>query len=277
MHLTPKRALNNGVEIDVLGYGVYKVPADECADLVSTAIDVGYRTVDTAALYANEEGVGRAINAAVASGTPREDLFVTSKLWNDDQGFEKTLAAFERSMDKLGLDYLDMYLIHWPCPEKNLFIESYKAMERLYDQGRVRAIGVSNFEPEHLDKLLSATDVVPAVNQIELHPWLQQKELRALNASLGIQTQSWSPLARGAILDDPVLTRIAKQHGKSVAQITLRWHVQSGLLVIPKASSQARMEENIAVFDFELSHEDMTQIAALDRDHRSGSHPKQVN
>lgn len=277
MHLAPKHALNNGVEIDVLGYGVYKVPADHCADLVSTAIDVGYRTIDTAALYANEEGVGRAVRGAVAAGTPREDLFVTSKVWNDRHGFDSTLTAFDESMERLGLDYLDMFLIHWPCPEQNLYIESYKALERLYDEGRVRAIGVSNFEPEHLNRLLDATDIVPAVNQIELHPWLQQKQLRELHASLGIATQSWSPLARGQLLEDATLSAIAKKHGKSVAQITLRWHVQSALLVIPKASSEHRMAENLDVFDFVLTDEDMTQIAGLDRGHRAGSNPNNVN
>jgi len=277
MHMSPKFPLNNGVAIDALGYGVYKVPATDCADLVSTALDAGYRTVDTAAFYENEEGVGAAVNAAIAAGTPRGDIFVTSKVWNDRHGYDSTLAAFDESLDKLGLDYLDMFLIHWPCPAHQKFIPTYKALEELYHQGRVRAIGVSNFEPEHLHRLLENVDVVPAVNQVELHPWLQQRELRALHAELGIATQAWSPLARGAILTDPVLAKLAAAHGRSLAQVVLRWHVQSGHLVIPKASSPARIAENLAVFDFELTAADMAAIDALDRGFRSGSHPNFVN
>ncbi|WP_104087394.1 aldo/keto reductase [Arthrobacter sp. GMC3] len=277
MHSSPKVTLNNGVLMDALGYGVYKVPAQDCADLVSTALDAGYRSVDTAALYGNEEGVGAAIRAAVATGTPREDLFVTSKVWNDHHGYDATLRAFDESMERLGLDSLDLFLIHWPCPEQGLFIPTYKALETLYGEGRVRAIGVSNFEPEHLRQLLDACDVVPAVNQIELHPWLQQRELRALHAELGIATQAWSPLARGGLLDDPDLAGIAALHGRSVAQIVLRWHIQSGHLVIPKASSAQRISENLRVFDFALSAAQMDTIAAMDRGHRSGSNPTQVN
>lgn len=277
MHLAPKTTLNNGVRIDTLGYGVYKVPAQDCANLVSTALDTGYRTVDTAALYGNEEGVGQAVNAAVAAGTPREDLFVTSKVWNDRHGYDSTLAAFDESMERLGLEYLDLFLIHWPCPEQDLYIPTYKALETLYGEGRVRAIGVSNFEPEHLHRLLDATDVVPAVNQVELHPWLQQRELRTLHAELGIATQAWSPLARGGLLADPTLARLAAAHNRTVAQIVLRWHVQSGHLVIPKASSAARMAENLRVFDFELADADMAAIAGMDSGRRSGSAPATVN
>lgn len=277
MQPSPKHTLNNGVEIDVLGYGVYKVPSEDCADLVSTALATGYRTVDTAALYGNEEGVGAAIRTAVAAGTPRGDLFVTSKVWNTEQGYDSTLAAFDASMERLGLDFVDMFLIHWPCPERGLFIPTYKALETLYHQGRVRAIGVSNFEPEHLSQLLDATDVVPAVNQIELHPWLPQHRLRALHAELGIATQAWSPLARGALLTDPVLLALAAETGKSVAQLVLRWHVQSGHLVIPKASSAARITENLNVFDFSLTDAQLSAINDLDQDRRSGSNPNDVN
>ncbi|POH58644.1 aldo/keto reductase [Arthrobacter glacialis] len=277
MHRSPKYTLNNGVSIDVLGFGVYKVPAEDCADLVSTALDAGYRTVDTAALYANEEGVGAAITGAVAAGTPREQLFVTSKVWNTEHGYDSTLAAFDASMARLGLDYLDMFLIHWPCPERELFVPTYKALETLYQQGRVRAIGVSNFEAEHLAQVLDACDVVPAVNQVELHPWLPQTELRALHASLGIATQAWSPLARGSILTDPVLAELAAAHGRTTAQIVLRWHVQSGHLVIPKASTAARIQQNLHVFDFALSESDMARIAALESGQRSGSDPKLMN
>ena len=277
MQRSPKHILNNGASIDVLGYGVYKVPAQDCADLVSIALDTGYRTVDTAALYGNEEGVGAAVSRAVAAGTSREDIFVTSKVWNTFQGYDTTLAAFDSSMDKLGLDYLDMFLIHWPCPEQHLFIPTYKALESLYHAGRVRAIGVSNFEESHLRQLLDACDVVPAVNQIELHPWLSQTGLRALHAELGIATQAWSPLARGGILTDPVLLELAALHNRSVAQITLRWHVQSRHLVIPKASSALRIAENLAVFNFALTDAEMARIDALDRGQRSGSDPNKVN
>lgn len=277
MHLAPKVPLNNGVFIDALGFGVYKVPAADCAALVSTAIDAGYRTVDTAALYGNEEGVGQAVHAAVAAGMPREELFVTSKVWNDRHGYDATLAAFGESMDRLGLDYLDLFLIHWPCPEQDLFIPTYQALETLYHEGRVRAIGVSNFEPAHLHRLLDATEVVPAVNQVELHPWLQQRELLALHAELGIATQAWSPLARGQLLDQPALRALAEAHGKSVAQVVLRWHVQSGHLVIPKASSQERIAANLDVFGFELAASDMAVIAAMDSGRRSGSDPNNVN
>lgn len=277
MQRSPKHALNNGVTIDTLGYGVYKVPADECADLVATAVDTGYRTVDTAALYGNEEGVGTAVRNAEASGMPREELFVTSKVWNTEQGYDSTLKAFDASMERLGLDYLDMFLIHWPCPERGLFIPTYKALETLYQEGRVRAIGVSNFEESHLRQLLDACEVVPAVNQIELHPYLTQTHLREVHAELGIATQAWSPLARGVILDDPTLQEIASESSKSVAQIVLRWHVQSGHLVIPKASSAKRIAENLNVFDFTLSPSEMSTIDGLNRDQRAGSHPNKVN
>ena len=277
MHPSPKYTLNNGVDIDVLGYGVYKVPAEDCADLVSTAFDTGYRTIDTAALYGNEAGVGAAVNRAVAGGLAREEMFVTSKVWNTEQGYDATLAAFDASMKQLNLDYLDLFLIHWPCPERELFIPTYQALETLYRQGRVRAIGVSNFEASHLHQLLDACDVIPALNQVELHPWLAQTELRQLHAELGIATQAWSPLARGAIFEDPTLQAVAAEKGRSVAQIVLRWHVQSGHLVIPKASSARRMQENLDVFSFDLDEAEMARVNALNQDRRSGSHPNQVN
>ncbi len=277
MQRSPRHTLNNGAALDVLGYGVYKVPANDCADLVSTAIDVGYRTIDTAALYANEAGVGSAVRAAADRGIGREELFVTSKVWNTEQGYDSTLAAFNASMAELGLNYLDLYLIHWPCPERQLFIPTYKALETLYQEGRVRAIGVSNFEEPHLQQLLAATDVVPAVNQIELHPWLPQTQLRKIHAGLGIATQAWSPLGRGAILNEPALLALAAELGRSVAQVVLRWHVQSGHLAIPKSSSAERIQENLDIFNFTLSQAHMTAIDALDSGQRSGSHPNQVN
>ena len=277
MQRSPRHTLNTGAALDVLGYGVYKVPADDCADLVSTAIDAGYRTIDTAALYANEAGVGSAVRAAAQRGIAREELFVTSKVWNTEQGYDSTLAAFNASLAELGLDYLDLYLIHWPCPERELFIPTYKALETLYHEGRVRAIGVSNFEEPHLQQLLAATEVVPAVNQIELHPWLSQTHLRAVHAELGIATQAWSPLGRGAILNEPALLTLAAELGRSVAQVVLRWHVQSGHLAIPKASSAGRIQENLDIFNFTLNETHMRAIDALDRGQRSGSHPNQVN
>lgn len=277
MQPSPRHTLNNGAAIDVLGYGVYKVPADECADLVSTAIDLGYRTIDTAALYANEAGVGQAVRAAETRGITREELFVTSKVWNTEQGYDATLAAFDASMAELGLEYLDLYLIHWPCPERNLFIPTYKALETLYHEGRVRAIGVSNFEEPHLQQLLAATDVVPALNQVELQPWLPQTRLRQVHAELGIATQAWSPLGRGAILSEPALLALAADVGCSVAQLVLRWHVQLGHLAIPKASSAQRIRENLDIFSFSLSDAQMSVIDALDEDRRSGSNPNQVN
>ena len=253
------------------------VSAAQGERVLLAALDAGVTMFDTAALYGNEEGVGQAIRNAVDGGTARAELFVTSKVWNTEHGYDATLAAFDASMERLGLDVLDMFLIHWPCPERELFIPTYKALETLYGEGRVRAIGVSNFEPEHLEQLLDSCEVVPAVNQIELHPWLTQTRLRALHAELGIATQAWSPLARGTILSDPVLVELAGTHGRTVAQIVLRWHVQSGHLVIPKASSGVRMAQNLHVFDFALSPEQMSIIDGLDRERRSGSNPKDVN
>ncbi|MGG5174264.1 aldo/keto reductase [Pseudarthrobacter sp. J1763] len=281
MRLSPKVALNNGVLIDQLGFGLYKVPSEDARSLVFTALQTGYRHVDTATLYGNEMGTGQVVG--MAGDVPhdgrqlgREDIFVTSKLWNDDQGYDSTLRAFDESMSRLGLQYLDMYLIHWPVPGRGLFVESYRAMETLYNEGRVRAIGVSNFQPEHLERLLEASTVVPAVNQVELHPWLQQNELRNLHDSLGIKTEAWSPLGRGKVLEDPTIGEIAAQHQRTPAQIILRWHMHQGNIAIPKASSAARMRENLNIFDFELSALDLAAIAALDRGFRSGSDPNKV-
>lgn len=289
MRTSPRLSLNNGVLIDQLGYGLYKVPSADAEGLVATALAAGYRHFDTAAMYGNELGVARGISPQLGAGTgsggsgeyfpqlSREDIFVTTKVWNDHHGYDATLRAFDDSMVNLGLDYVDMYLIHWPCPRQGLFPETYRALETLYREGRVRAIGVSNFQPAHLDKLLQTSEVVPAVNQIELHPWLQQEELRSKHRELGIMTEAWSPLGRGQVLADPVVQACAAEHRRTPAQVILRWHVQLGHVAIPKASSEARIRENLDVFNFELSERDMTALAGLERGHRTGSHPDNVN
>ena len=292
MKPSPRLSLNNGVLIDQVGFGLYKVPPADAAGLVTMALEAGYRHFDTAAMYGNETGVGRGIGAlsgfmgrgdargGSGESSPalsREDLFVTTKLWNDDQGYDATLRAFDTSMANLGLEYVDMYMIHWPCPRRGLYAESYKAMETLYREGRARAIGVSNFQPAHLDRLLQSAEVVPAVNQIELHPWLQQEELRSIHRELGITTQAWSPLGRGRVLEDPLVADLAAAHSKTPAQIILRWHVQLGNVAIPKASSYDRIRENLNVFGFSLDDDAMDALAGLDRGVRTGSNPDSVN
>ncbi|PSS45142.1 oxidoreductase [Arthrobacter woluwensis] len=273
----PSVALNNGVLIPQLGFGLYKVPGEDVANLVPAAVDAGYRHFDTAAMYGNELALGRALGAQLEDGSlSREDFFITSKVWNDQQGYDATLRSFDDSMIALGLDVLDLYLIHWPVAGRGLYLETYRALETLYREGRVRAIGVSNFQVDHLERVLEERDVVPAVNQVELHPWLQQRELRAFHARHGITTEAWSPLARGALLDDSVLADVAAKHGRSVAQIALRWQIQEGIVVFPKASSAERIRQNADLFGFSLDQEDLDWIAGLDRDFRSGSHPDQV-
>ncbi|AZS83974.1 aldo/keto reductase [Streptomyces griseoviridis] len=271
----PPITLNNGVEMPQLGFGVWQVPDDEAERAVATALESGYRSIDTAAIYGNEEGTGRAI---AASGLPREDVFVTTKLWNSDQGYDSTLRAFDTSLAKLGLEYVDLYLIHWPAPDRDSYVDTYKAFERLHADGRVRAIGVSNFLPEHLKRLLDETSVVPAVNQIELHPQLQQRELRELHAEHGIATEDWSPLGSGkGLLEVPALVAIAQKHERTPAQVVVRWHLQVGNIVIPKSVTPSRIKENIDVFDFSLDSEDLAAISALDEGRRVGSHPSTVN
>ncbi|MEV6354015.1 aldo/keto reductase [Streptomyces hydrogenans] len=270
----PTVELNNGVGIPQLGFGVFQVPDDETTSAVGAALEAGYRSIDTAAIYGNEAGVGRAL---AASGLPREELFVTTKLWNADQGYDATLGAFDASLAELGLAYLDLYLIHWPTPARDLYVDSWRAVERLTSEGRIRAAGVSNFQPAHLRRLLDSSSLVPAVNQIELHPGLQQSELRAFHAEHGIATEAWSPLAQGAVLDDPAITAIAARTGKSPAQVVLRWHLQLGNVVIPKSVTPARIRQNLDVFDFRLTDEDMAAVAATDRGLRTGPHPDQFN
>jgi len=267
----PTLTFNNGVTVPQLGFGVWQVGDDEVTPAVETALEVGYRHIDTAAIYGNERGVGKAI---ATSGIARDELFVTTKLWNAEQGYDSTLKAFDASLEKLGLDSVDLYLIHWPIPMADRYVDTYKAFEKIYADGRARAIGVSNFEPHHLNRLLGETGVVPAVNQIELHPFLQQGELRAFGAEHSIVTEAYSPLSSGGgVIDDPTITGIAASVGRTPAQVVLRWHVQLGNLVIPKSVTPQRIKENFEVFDFELSTADMASIAGLDRGGRVGAEP----
>ncbi|MCX5395071.1 aldo/keto reductase [Streptomyces sp. NBC_00094] len=270
----PTVTLNNGVEIPQLGFGVFQVADDATTAAVTSALEAGYRSIDTAAIYGNEAGVGRALGA---SGLAREELFVTTKLWNADQGYDATLRAFDDSLAKLELDYVDLYLIHWPAPSRDLYRDSWRALERLATEGRIRAAGVSNFQPEHLRRLMDGSALTPAVNQIELHPALQQSELRAFHGEHRIATEAWSPLAQGAVLDDPAITSIAAAHGKSPAQVVIRWHLQLGNVVIPKSVTPARIRANVDVFDFVLTDEEMAAIAGLDRGLRTGPHPDELN
>nr|WP_202426245.1 aldo/keto reductase [Streptomyces sp. HUCO-GS316] len=254
-----------------LGFGVWQVPDDEAERAVATALETGYRSIDTAAIYGNEEGTGKAV---AASGIPREDIFVTTKLWNSDQGYDSTLRAFDASLDKLGLEYVDLYLIHWPVPSKDKYVDTYKAFEKLLADSRARAIGVSNFLPEHLERLIGETSVIPAVNQIELHPRLQQLAAREYHAEQGIATEAWSPLGSGkGLLEVPAIVAIAQKHGRSPAQVMLRWHLQLGNIVIPKSVTPSRIKENIEVFDFSLDAEDLAAISALNEERRLGPDP----
>jgi diketogulonate reductase-like aldo/keto reductase len=267
----PPIILNNGIEMPQLGFGVWQVPDDDAERAVTTALAAGYRSIDTAAIYGNEEGTGKAL---AASGVPREELFITTKLWNADQGYDATLRAFDTSLAKLGLDHVDLYLIHWPLPSRDTYVDTYRALEKLYADKRVRAIGVSNFLPEHLERLIAETSVIPAVNQIELHPHLQQHAARAFHAEQGIATEAWSPLGQGkGLLEVPAIVAIAQKHGRTPAQVVLRWHVQLGTIVIPKSVTPSRIKENIEVFDFSLDDEDLAAISALNEDRRIGPDP----
>ncbi len=257
-----------------VGLGVWQTPAEETERAVSAALQAGYRHIDTAAAYRNEPETGRGL---VESGVPREDVFLVTKLWNSDQGYDSTLAAFDASLDRLGVDYLDLYLIHWPVPANNDYVDTFKAFAHLRDQGRVRSIGVSNFEPEHLKVLIDSTGIVPAVNQVELHPLFPQAELREVHAQLGIATEAWSPLGQGSLLADPVITGIAEQHGKTPAQVLIRWHIHLGNIVIPKSVNPERIVSNFDVFDFDLTESDMSAIASLETDTRLGPDPRTFN
>jgi diketogulonate reductase-like aldo/keto reductase len=267
--------LNNGIEIPKLGFGVWKVPDEEAESAVGQAINVGYRLIDTAKIYRNEVGVGKAL---ATTNIPRKDLFITTKLWNADQGYESTLKAFDESLEKLGLDYVDRYLIHWPTPEYDQYVETYKALETIYKEGRAKAIGVCNFDIEHLQRILDECEVVPSVNQVECHPYLQQQELKEFCKEHGIVLEAYSPLMNGTkVLHDPVIREIASEHDKTPAQVILRWHLQSDVIAIPKTVTPSRMDENIDVFDFELSTADLDKIAALDRNERHNAIPSEMN
>jgi diketogulonate reductase-like aldo/keto reductase len=270
----PTVKLNNGVEIPQLGFGVWQVPDNTVTDVVRTAIEVGYRSIDTAMLYGNEAGVGKAIAQA---GVRRDELFITTKLWNSYQGYDSTLTAFDESLARLGLDYVDLYLIHWPAPDKGRFVDSWKALEKLLADGRTRAIGVSNFHIPHLRRLSEQTGTVPAINQVELHPNLIQSDLRAYHAEHGIATEAWSPLAQGNLLADEAIGSLAEKYGKSPAQVILRWHLELGNVVIPKSVTPARIRQNFEVFDFELAEDDVHALSDLDNGTRTGPNPETFN
>jgi diketogulonate reductase-like aldo/keto reductase len=270
MSEVPTIALHDGIEIPQLGFGVFQVPGDETQEVVEEALRVGYRHIDTAAAYRNEKGVGAAVRA---SGLPREDVFVTTKLWNSQQGHDSALEAIEKSLGRLGLEYVDLYLIHWPVPSQDLYVETWQAFEQLKGAGKARTIGVSNFRVEDLERLDAEAEARPTVNQVELHPQFQQRELRRFHAEHGIATEAWSPLAQGAVLGEEQTTAIADRHGKTPAQVILRWHIQLGNVVIPKSVTPKRMQENFDLFDFELDEEDMAAIERVDKGDRIGPDP----
>lgn len=270
----PRILLNNGQVLPQLGLGLYKVGQDIGVELVQAAVEAGYRRFDTAALYDNEFEVGAGLRKC---GLPREDVFVTTKIWNDRHGFENATEAIHESLDRLNIEYIDMLLIHWPCPMKGLFVETWLALEKALESGKVRGIGVSNFNQNHLEELIAHSSVVPALNQIELHPGLQQRELSSFNASAGIATEAWSPLARGRFNDNETLLGIAYKHSRSISQVILRWQIELGNLVIPKTSNPDRLAENIDVFDFSLDHEDLKQIASLESGLRTGPNPEEFS
>lgn len=273
--VVPNVTLNSGTTIPQLGFGVWQVPNDGAEAAVSTALQVGYRSIDTAKVYENEEGTGRAITE---SGIPRGDVFLTTKLWNGDQGYDSALRAFDASLERLGTDYVDLYLIHWPVPELDEYVASFKALQRIQADGRAKAIGVSNFTVENLQRLIDETGEVPALNQIELHPRFTQPELRAFHAEYGIATEAWSPLGQGTILEDATLGAIAEAHNVSAAQVILRWHLQLGNVVIPKSVTPARIAANFDVFGFELSSDEVERITALHTpDGRIGPDPSTFN
>ncbi len=262
---------NDGRSIPQVGLGVWQTPNETAAPAVKAAIEAGYRHIDTAAIYGNEEGVGEGIRS---SGVDRKDIFLTTKLWNDAQGFDSTLKAFDESLKRLGTDTVDLYLIHWPAPSKDRYLDTWKAFVQLHSEGRAKSIGVSNFAAEHLNRIIGETGVTPVLNQIELHPDFQQRALRETHEKLGIKTQSWSPLGQGQLLDNAVIGKIAKKYGRTPAQVIIRWHIDNGLIVIPKSVTPSRIAENFKVFDFKLDADDLKEIDTLDTpDGRIGPDP----
>jgi diketogulonate reductase-like aldo/keto reductase len=261
MPIVPTIRLNDGRPMPQLGFGVWQVPNHEAKSIVTEAISAGYRSIDTAAVYGNEEGVGEAVRA---SPVAREELFITTKVWNDRHGYDAALSAFDESLARLKLDFVDLYLIHWPLPRGEAYLDAWRALIRLREEGRAKSIGVSNFKIPHLRRLMDESGVAPVLNQIELHPRFQQKELRAFHAEHGIATESWSPLGKGALMADETLARIGRKYGKTPAQVILRWHLDNGLIAIPKSATPSRIRENIGVFDFALAADDMSALAGLD-------------
>jgi diketogulonate reductase-like aldo/keto reductase len=275
MPAVPTTPLNTGAHLPVLGFGVFQIPPDDTAAAVAAALDNGYRLIDTAAGYGNERGVGEAVRR---SGIPRDDIFVTTKLANADHGYDNAMRALETSLGELGFDAVDLYLVHWPLPAHDLYVETWRALEKIAADGRARAIGVSNFTPEHLQRLLDETEVVPAVNQVELHPYLQQSELRAFHARHGILTEAWSPLGQGkSLLDDRAVVAVADRLQRTPAQVVLRWHLQLGNVVIPKSVTPTRIAANIDVFDFHLADDDMATLGSLESGERMGPDPDTFN
>lgn len=268
--IVPDVALLDGTTIPQVGFGLWQVPPSEAEAATAEALRVGYRHIDSAAVYANE---AEAAAALAKSGLAREDVYVTTKLWNPDHGYDEAMRAFDTSMGKLGFEQLDLYLIHWQCAQNGKYLDTWRSLIDLQKAGRVRSIGVSNFKEPALRHIIEATGVVPVLNQIELHPWLPQLDMRAVHAEYGIATESWSPLASGQLIDDPTLARIAAKHGRSTAQVMIRWHLQQGLIVLPKSVTPSRIAENLDVFDFALDEDDMATIAGMESGHRTGPDP----
>nr|WP_028035218.1 aldo/keto reductase [Chelativorans sp. J32] len=270
----PHLTFSDGRSIPQIGLGVWRTPNDVAVTAVRTALEAGYRHIDTAKLYENEEGVGEGLRS---SGVPREDVFLTTKVWNDDQGYDSTLRSLDESLKRLGTDYVDLYLIHWPSPFRGLYLDTWRALIKAKEEGLTRSIGVSNFDVEHLDRIISETGERPVLNQIELHPRFQQRRMRDAHKERGILTECWSPLGQGQLLEDPVIGRVASKHGRTPAQVIIRWHIDNGLVVIPKSVTPSRIVENFAVFDFFLDAEDMAAMAGLDdANGRIGADPNEA-
>jgi 2,5-diketo-D-gluconate reductase A len=268
-------SLNDGNTMPLIGFGLWRIDNESAEKTINEAIKIGYRLIDSAQIYGNEEGLGKAIQS---SGVPRKELYITTKIWNSEQGRDATLKSFESSMKKLATSYLDLLLIHWPSPKKNMYVETWKALIELKKEGRVRSIGVSNFNPEHLDRIINETQYIPAVNQIEVHPYFQQRTTRTFHEKYAIQTEAWSPLGQGQLISDPVILKIAEKHGKSAAQIILRWHLEQAMVTIPKSITTSRIYENYSIQGFSLDQEDHALMKLLDKyDGRIGPYPMTAN